>query len=121
MFNRLSCMLITTFLAGCATSQAYSDATNAQERKAYIACAVSRAFLSADDSAAPEDIARRAMVRCESERHAVMLKLIEENADKPFGMKFVEAYMNELHATMIDHIALRLAQSRPREHKGTGV
>ena len=118
MLNRLSCALLAMLMTGCAGHQAYSDATNAHERKTYIACAVTRAFLDTYPDSAPEDVARIALHQCDGERQAVMLKLIEENADKPFGMTFVEAYMNELHATMLDHIALRLTQSRAR---GSGV
>ena len=121
MVHRLSCALLATLLTGCATNQAYSDATNVQERKAYIACAITRAFLNQDHDAAPEEIARNALSQCDSAQQAVMLKLIEENADKPFGMKFVEAYMRELNATMLEHIALRLTQSRAHERTSSGT
>ena len=118
MFNRLSLVVLAALMSGCAGNQAYSDATNAQERKAYITCAVTRAFLSPDHGDTTAEIARGAMRQCDSERHAVMLKLIEENADKPFGMKFVEAYMEALQAAMLDHIGLRLSQSRAHGHTG---
>ena len=121
MVNRLSVALLVTLLTGCAANQVYSDASNAQERKTYIACAVTRAFLDVNHDAAPEEVARKAMHRCDGERQAVMFKLIEENADKPFGMKFVEAYMNELHATMRDHIALRIIQSRTYWQRGAST
>jgi hypothetical protein len=123
MLTRLAFALLAVLLGGCATNQAYSDATNVQERKIYIACAVMHAFLDTDQDADPADVVRSAMNQCYRERHAVMLKLIEENADKPFGMKFVESHMNELHAAMLDHIALRLTQSRARVQRGrdTGV
>lgn len=122
MLARLALALLVTLLSGCAARQAYSDATNVHERKIYIACAVTHAFLNTDHNATPADVARSAMGQCDSERHAVMLKLMEENADKPFGMKFVESYMNELHAAMLDHIALRLTQSRACQRgPGTGV
>lgn len=121
MANRSSLVLLAFLMTGCAGNQAYSDATNQQERKAYITCAVTRAFLSPDQGEAATAIAHNAMRQCDNERHAVMLKLIEENADKPFGTKFVEAYMEELHAAMRDHIALRLSQSRARGQAGTGT
>lgn len=121
MRTRLACLVLAMLIAGCAVPQPYSDAGNVPERKAYIACAVTRAFLQADPGAAPEDIARSAIHRCEDERHAVMLKLLEENAGKPFGAAFVGAYMDTLQATMLDHIALRLAQSRARASSGGGI
>lgn len=121
MVHRSSLALLAALITGCAGNRAYSDATNAQERKAYIACAVTRAFLGTDHGETPAKIARSAIRQCDGERQAVMLKLIEENADKPFGMKFVEAYMEELHAAMLDHIALRLSQSRARAPTGTGT
>lgn len=121
MANRFSLVLLAALMSGCAGHQTYSDATNALERKAYITCAVAHAFLSPDNGDTATDIARSAMHQCDGERQAVMLKLIEENADKPFGMKFVQAYMEELHAAMLEHIALRLSQSRARGHAGTST
>lgn len=121
MANHSSLLLLAVLITGCAGNQAYSDATNTQERKAYVNCAVTRAFLSPDPDRSTTEIARGAMRQCDGERQAVMLKLIEENGDKPFGMKFVEAYMEELQAAMLDHIALRLSQSRARGHAGTST
>ena len=121
MFNRPALVLLAALVTGCAGNQTYSDAANAPERKAYITCAVTRAFLNPDRGLAATETARDALRQCDSERQAVMLKLVEENADKPFGMKFVEAYMEELHAAMLEHIALRLSQSRARSHTGTST
>jgi hypothetical protein len=120
MTHRFSLLLLAALVSACAGHQAYSDATTVQERKAYVTCAVTRAFLSPDHRDATTEVARSAMRQCESERQAVMLKLIEENADKPFGMKFVEATMEELQAAMLDHLALRLSQSRARTRPGPG-
>lgn len=111
MRHRLTSAFLALCMAGCATP--YSDAANEHERKAYIACAVTRAFLYTGD-ASPEAVARGAMLQCEAERHAVLLRLAEENAGKPFAARFVASYMDTLHAAMLDHIALRLAQSRAR-------
>ncbi|OWW18337.1 hypothetical protein [Noviherbaspirillum denitrificans] len=110
MRHRKTCAILAALLAGCAAP--YSDTANEQERKAYIACAVTRAFLHAGSDAAPETVALDAMRQCDGERLAVLLKLLEENAGKPFGAQFVQAYMDTLQATMIDHIALRIAQAR---------
>lgn len=121
MANRPFLVLLAVLMTGCAGNHAYSDATNRLERKAYIACAVTRAFLNTNHGDTAAVIAHNAMRQCDSERQAVMLKLIEENANKPFGMKFVEAYMEELHAAMRDHITLRLSQSRAHGDAGTGT
>ncbi len=121
MAYRFFLLFFVAFLSACAGNQAYSDTTNTQERKAYVTCAVTRAFLSPDSTRPATEIARRAISQCDSERQAVLLKLIEENADKPFGMKFVEAYMEELQAAMLDHIALRLSQSRAQAGTSTGT
>jgi hypothetical protein len=121
MVNRFSFVLFAALVSGCAGNQAYSDATNSQERKAYITCTVTRAFLSPDHGDTATEVARRAMRQCDSERQAVMLRLIEENVDKPFGMKFVETYMEELQAAMLDHIALRLSQARARSPAGSST
>lgn len=112
MFIRLFSILLTALLTSCAVHQSYSDATNVQERKIYIGCAVTRAFLNPDYDTSTHEVARIAIDQCNVERQVLLLKLIEENIDKPFGMNFVESYMNELHATMLNHIALRLALSR---------
>ena len=112
MFLRLIPALLATLLSACATTQTYSDATNAQERKAYITCAVTRAFLNADRSMPPQEVALAAINRCSNERQAVYAKLVAENTDKPFAMSFVESYMEELHTAMLEHIALRLTQAR---------
>ncbi|HZW21366.1 hypothetical protein [Noviherbaspirillum sp.] len=116
-------LVAAVLLAACAGPRphAYSDAANAQERKAYVTCAVTRAFLHADQEAAPEEVAHDAMRQCGREREAVMRKLVEENADKPFGMSFVASYMDALHASMREHIALRLSQARARGHGKHGV
>lgn len=112
MFIRLAFVFMVVLLTGCGTLQSYSDLTNAEERKSYIACAVTRAFLNPDHELPPHENARIAIGQCKKERLAVYTKLIQENVDKPFGMRFVETYMHELHATMLDHIAMRLEQSR---------
>lgn len=117
MPNRFAPVLLAAVLTACATPQTYSDATNAEERKSYVACAVTRAFLSGDDKAPPEEVARAAVAECAGEREAVYTKLVAENAGKPFAMRFIEAYMDELHAAMLDHIALRLSQSRAKGTK----
>lgn len=111
MFIRFALALLTAFLSGCATTQAYSDATT-QERKSYITCAVTRAFLNVDHSISPQEVALAAISRCTSERQAVYAKLVAENSGKLFAMSFIDAYMNELHTVMLEHIALRLTQTR---------
>lgn len=121
MAIRAVLVLIAVVLAGCASSQAYSDATNAWERKAYITCAVTRALLVDDYDAAPQEAVRKAMQQCNDERLALFAKLIAENAGKPFAMTFVEAYMDELQATMLEHISLRLEQRNSRTPHNTKI
>lgn len=115
MVNRLASLVIVAFLSACAAPQTYSDTSNAEERKAYVACAVTRAFLNEEHDAPPNEVAELAVLQCAGEREAVYTKLIVENAGKPFAARFVEAYMDELHRTMLDHIALRLSQARARD------
>lgn len=112
MSIRIATVFLAALLSGCAATQTYSDTTNAQERKSYIACAVRLAFSNTDHSIPPQEVARTAINQCGGERQAVYDKLVAENADKPFGASFVESYMNELHTVMLEHIALRLTQVR---------
>lgn len=121
MVIRLFSTLLAALLASCALPPTYSDTASVQERKSYVACAVTRAFLDRARDTPPEEAARSALRQCDSKRQTLLHKLIEENAGKPFGMRFVEAYMDELHAAMIAHIALRLAQSRARQGSGTNT
>lgn len=60
----------------------------------------------------PQEVALAAISQCSNERQAVYAKLVKENTGKPFAMSFVEAYMEELHTAMLEHIALRLTQAR---------
>lgn len=112
-------VLLAAFLTGCAAPQTYSDAHNALERKTYITCAVTRAFLDAGGGASPRETARTAIGQCRNERRALYAKLVAENVGKPFAMSFVEGYMDELHATMLEHIALRLEQASTQKQSGS--
>lgn len=112
MSIRFATAFLAALLSGCAATQTYSDTTNGQERKAYIACAVRLAFSNTERSIPPQEVALDAINQCGSERQAVYDRLVAENADKPFGASFVESYMNELHTVMLEHIALRLTEVR---------
>lgn len=119
MAIRAALVFIIVFLSGCATSLAYSDGANAQERKSYINCAVTRAFVNAEQETSSQEAVRAAIGQCKTERRALYAQLITENAGKPFAMNFVDAYMDRLHATMLEHITLRLEQSRSQKHRDT--
>jgi hypothetical protein len=121
MILRLISAFVLAFLVGCAVHETYSDTTNVGERKAYIACAVTRAFTNPNHGLSPEDTARLAIGKCANERDAVYTKLIAENAGKPFSMRFIQAYMDELHQVMLDHIALRLSQARAPASDTSGI
>jgi hypothetical protein len=121
MTFRLTSAFLLAFLAGCAVSETYSDTMNVEERKAYIACAVTQAFTTPNHNLSPADIAYLSIGKCASEREAVYRKLIAENAGKSFSMRFIQAYMDELHEVMLDHIALRLSQARAPASHTSGI
>lgn len=102
-------------LAGCATRQAFTDASIEAERRNLARCAVLNAFSSTDQDKPEAEVARVAMGRCETEREAVGAKLIRENAGRPNAGAFVAGYLDELTRTMQDHIAVRLAEARARK------
>lgn len=110
--------------AGCATHDSYSsyaDIANARERKAYIACAVTQAFSRADTRMSSMDIARRAIGECGPERAAVVGSLVAEGSRQPLPAQLVDAYMDELEKTMLDHIAMRLSQARESRRGSSGA
>lgn len=119
MITRFACLLIAVFLTGCAVQQTYTDVTTIPERKAYAACAVTRALLSPPTESSEEARARTAVLQCHRERHAILAGLLEENAGKPDAAEFAAAYMAELDAAMLKHLTLRLAEARQR-HPGGG-
>lgn len=99
-------------LAGCAVNPSYTDATISPERKAYIHCAVVKAYSRFNAPDATLDIARTAVQECEPQKLAVYDKLLAENAGQAQGKHFADSYISELSATMVSHIALRLDEVR---------
>jgi hypothetical protein len=114
MSARFSSLLMTVILAGCATQPPYSDSTVLLERKAYAACAITRAFLSSETDASTQTLARNAILQCQRERQMVYAKLLAENTGKPAAAAFADGYMDELDAIMLKHLAMRLAEARQR-------
>ena len=113
MTVRFWLLLAAMFVAGCAT-QPYADTTILLERKAYAACVVTHAFLSTDTDTSEQALARSAILQCLHERQTVHAKLLAENADRPAAAEFADAYMTELDAAMLQHLAMRLAEERHR-------
>jgi hypothetical protein len=105
--------------AGCAVNPSYTDATISPERKAYIHCAVVKAYSRYDAPAAALDIARNAVQECEPQKRAVYAKLLAENAGQAQGKLFADSYISELSATMVSHIALRLDEVRTQRRSGS--
>ena len=107
--------LIASLLAGCSTRGPESAANDFPARKAYVSCAVTRAFLQPADTLSEEEIVLAAINDCRRERDAVYNRLV---ADHPGNPAAVETYMGTLHATMLEHISLRLAQARRKPLPG---
>lgn len=106
-------------IAGCAVNPSYTDATISPERKAYIHCAVVKAYSRFDTPEAALDIARTAVEECEPQKRAVYDKLLAENASQAQGKLFADSYISELSATMVNHIALRLDEVRVQRKDGS--
>ena len=108
--TRLFALALAAFLLpGCSTRGPGSAVNDFPERKVYVTCAVTRAFLQPADNMSEEEVVVAAIDKCRTEREAVYTRLTIEHPGNPAA---VEEYMDALHATMLEHIALRLAQSR---------
>jgi hypothetical protein len=111
-------LFLALILTGCAAQQPGTDASILAERKAYAACAVTKAFASIDALESAQEVSQAAVRECASYRSAIYEKLVTENDGKPAGESYAAFYMQELQATMVSHIAARLAQERVRKVSG---
>lgn len=114
MPNRLPALLSTLALAACATGQpqrqaAQEPAELAAARKAYAACAVNHAFANLRAPLSEQDLAQYALQQCQAERQAVRGRL-------PAGEAV--AYLDEVDAVILDHLALRVRQARATQPEG---
>lgn len=79
---------------------------------------MTKAFSLSDTAEPALDIAQVAVRECDLEKIAVFHKLSAENAGKPDGRSYAAAYVNELHTTMVSHIAVKLMEARTRKRAG---
>ncbi|HYD97286.1 MAG TPA: hypothetical protein VEC01_18320 [Noviherbaspirillum sp.] len=121
MIRRLAPVFVLAVLVlpGCLTRQPVpAAASDFPERKAYLGCALARAFPDAAQDASEDGVMQAAMWNCRSEREALQAAL---NAEHPGNPGAARACMDELEAVLLEHMALRLAQVRRKALPGLTI